>query len=177
MANFQTCFNWMLNFEDSQRAYAIVGDTGGQAISGINSASFPKDFAEIAAEPQAQRGPLVECFYESTFWSRPLAQIASDEVAKRVFDAGVNMGGATAGKLFQQAINEALIDPPRVPPVPPLTVDGVIGPLSVSAANACNTEVLVGWFQSLRADRYDEIVAANPADKKYLSVWLARAQA
>ena len=56
MASFEVAFNWMMDNEDASRAYKTVPDTGGMAISGINSAAYPSDFARINAIQQGLRG-------------------------------------------------------------------------------------------------------------------------
>ena len=105
MANFEVCYEWMMDNEDAGRNYEKVSDDppGAFAISGINSAKFPTQFARIDALPQSQRAAAVHTFYEATFWNRWYAQLIADEVAKRVYDAAVNMGPATAARLLQQA--------------------------------------------------------------------------
>ncbi len=168
MADFQTCFEWMLDNEDARRAYARVPDAppGAFAISGINSAAFPSDFAAIEAIPQAQRGPSIKRFYEVHFWNNWFSQLLSDDLAKRVFDAAVNMGAGTAIRLLQTAAN-ALGGA--------LTVDGGWGTLTLTAANSANSAALIATFIEAREDHYREIVRNNPADEKYLEEWLARA--
>ena len=171
LAVFLTAFNWAMDSEDSTRSYAIVPDVGGDAISGINSAVFPSPFAIIAAIPQAQRGPAVATFYESTFWNRWFAQLVSDDVAKRVFDSAVNQGPGTAVRILQTALNTThSADTPSS-----LDVDGAWGPLTVSAANYCG-DALVPYFQQVRIAAYKAIVAANPSDQQYLAGWIARAE-
>jgi lysozyme family protein len=168
MADFQTCFEWMLDNEDARRAYAQVHDAppGAFAISGINSAAFPSDFAAIEAIPQAQRGPSIKRFYQLRFWNTWFTQLLSDDVAKRVFDEAVNAGAGTAVRVLQTATN-ALGGA--------LTVDGGWGTLTLAAANAANPTALYQAFIEARKDRYREIVRNNPADEKYLEEWLARA--
>ena len=172
MAKFQTCFDWAMNFEDRTRAYASVPDPGGFAIAGINSAVFPAYYASINALPQGERGPSVEQFYQENFWNQWLAQLASDEIAKRVFDAGVNMGSGTAAKLLQQAVN-AVTEPPG----PFVQVDGMLGPGTVAASNALNPGDLVAGFKGARASYYQKIVSADPSKAQYLAGWLSRAGA
>ena len=168
MAVFQIAYNWMMDNEDARRAYAQVPDAppGAFAISGINSAAFPIDFADIKVIPQVQRGPAVQRFYQAHFWNTWFAQLFSDDLAKRVFDAAVNMGEGTAVKVLQTAIN-ALGGA--------LTVDGGWGPATLAAANAANPGALVAAFINAREEHYREIVQNNPADAKYLPNWLARA--
>lgn len=154
MASFDTAYNWIMDNEDGGRKYATVSDTGGQAISGINSAAYPVEFAAINACAQDNRASAVEAFYRTHFWNQWYAQLASDEVAKRVFDAAVNMGPGTACKLLQQAVGAE--------------VDGAWGPNTVAKANACDEFGLVQTFKQDRLAHYHSIVTKNPADAKFL---------
>ena len=154
MADFQIAFDWMMDNEDAGRKYATVPDTGGQAISGINSAAYPQDFARINAIQQGLRGQAVAAFYQQNFWNPFYEQIESDEVAKRVFDAAVNMGPGTACKLIQEAAG-------AVP-------DGAWGPNTVAAINRCDQVALVNAFKQDRLNHYQAIVAKNPANAVYL---------
>jgi lysozyme family protein len=144
----------MLDNEDARRQYATVSDTGGFAISGINSAAYPIDFARINAIQQGLRGQAVAAFYQQNFWNQWYAQIASDDVAKRAFDAAVNMGPRTACKLIQEAAG-------AVP-------DGAWGPNTVAAINRCDPAQLVASFKQDRLNYYVAIVEGNPSDEKYL---------
>jgi lysozyme family protein len=172
VADFQTAITWTLtNWEDPKGTYEKGPDAppGAFAIAGVNSAAWPNDFAAIDASELPQRATLVENFYLNHFWNQWLNEINSDEVAKRVFDAGVNMGSGTAVKLFQAAINASS--------QANITVDGGLGPNTIAAANGCDEEALVEQFKAVRSQHYNNIVANNPADEKYLNGWLSRAQA
>lgn len=171
MAVFLTSYFWMLENEDATHAYAVVPDAppGAHAISGINSSAFPSQFETIAALPQNQRGPAVQNFYQTQFWNQWFQQLTSDEVAKRVFDASVNMGPGTAVYLLQQAVNDSS-------PATVLNEDSQWGPKTVGAANACNPVALVAAFKSARVFHYECIVKANPQDEKYLAAWITRAE-
>ena len=150
MSNWNTCYNWMMDNEDRARQCKIVPDPvsprlndgmteiekqteiekakNAQAISGINSYFYPVDFARIAAVPAEQRPPLVQSFYKFEFWNAWFDRLNSDEVAKRVLDASVNMGKGTGVKLLQRAINSSVN-----PDAPRLDVDGKWGPGTVSS--------------------------------------------
>ena len=171
MADLTTCYLWMLENEDPTHAYAVVPDAppGAHAISGINSAAFPSQFEAIEALPQNQRGPAVWSFYVDQFWNSWFAQLVSDEVAKRVYDASVNMGPGTAVYLLQQAVNDSS-------PATVLNEDSQWGPKTVGAANACDPVALVAAFKSARVFHYECIVKANPQEEKYLAAWITRAE-
>lgn len=162
MASFEIAYNWMMDNEDRGRQYKTVPDAppGAQAISGINSVAYPTLFAYINATPQSQRWSAVKDFYQKEFWNQWFSQLLSDDVAKRVFDAAVNMGPGTAVKILQEAIN--------VFKTPALVVDGGWGPNTVAGANGVLSSALVTAFQQERLEHYKAIVASNPSDSKYL---------
>ncbi|HUD73842.1 MAG TPA: putative peptidoglycan-binding domain-containing protein, partial [Terracidiphilus sp.] len=156
MADWKTCFNWMMDNEDAGRKYAIVPDVGGSAISGINSHSFPLQFAKIAAFPQPNRGLEVETFYRAEVWNKWFDQLASDDVAKRVFDMAVNGGSGTAVRLLQRACNGLAVGGSII------DEDGRWGPETLDAANSSYERgSIVGAFQNAREDHYEDIAAKN----------------
>jgi len=154
MANFDTCFQWMLANEDyTPPRYQVVPDKGGFAISGINSGAYPTEANAIAAMNPVDRGPAVQAFYEANFWNQWYEKLMDDELAKRVFDAAVNMGPNTAVKILQKASG--------------CPVDGHWGPQTVNTANSLQNG-LVDAFKAQRLQHYKDIVAGNPADEVYL---------
>lgn len=185
MASFETAYAWAQTSEDAANAHKIEPDappkeyTGPlpcHVISGINSGAWPQDYAFIASLPQDQRGPAVKGFYFKHFWlngpscSSWYEQLASDEVAKRVFDMAVNGGSGAAVKCLQRGVNTLLPDAVHL-----IVVDGGWGPNTLQAANGCAEDELVSAFQQARTDYYKAVVAANPQDAKYLESWTARA--
>lgn len=169
MADFQVAFNWVMDNEDAQRQYLVCADAppGAHAISGINSEAFPEDFARIAALAQVNRPAAVEAFYREHFWNQWLAALESDEVAKRVMDCSFNQGGGTGVRLLQEAVNlvrHSLIE-----------TDGLWGPVTLAAANACDETELTNAFRGLRTAAYKDLAAARPSLARYLPGWLARA--
>jgi hypothetical protein len=179
MSSFDVAFQFLMDNEDAARAYAEVPDAppGAHAISGINSAKWPFEYKIIANIPQGNpdRATLVEAFYRQYFWENTpnggswYAQLTSDEVAKRVFDAAVNAGSVAAVKCLQRACNSFPIQVP-------LIEDGGWGPLTVAKANILDPDSLVTAFQQARVAHYKAIVAANPADAVYLAAWTVRAE-
>lgn len=169
MSQFQPALDFVLDNEDRHRQYANVPDAppGAHAVSGINSAAYPKQYADIVALPQSQRGQAVGNFYLTEFWN-PLgaAGLNSQNLANRVLDQAVNGGLKTGGMLLQIAANTCGAS---------LVVDGNIGPNTIKVANGIDPCVLTAAFKSARINRYKSIVERNPADQKYLAQWLARA--
>jgi type VI secretion system secreted protein VgrG len=174
MADWNTAYNWMMDNEDSPRACKQVPDAGPAgagpcyAISGINSGSWPTQFATIAAVPQEERGPAVEQFYRDNFWNHWFDQVASDDVCKRVFDFAVNANGPASVKCLQQAVNSL--------GGAQIKEDGCWGPATIAAVNAPDPNRLVSAFIAKRVAHYQGIAAANPERMQYLDAWTARAQ-
>jgi lysozyme family protein len=169
MALFAPALEYLLDFEDRQRAYASVPDVGGYAIAGINSHSWPEDYAKIAALPQAQRGPAVASFYNRKFWLPIQAEaLTSQDIANRLQDQSVNGGQNSGIKLLQRAANQCGAT---------LALDGAMGPRTIAAVNAIDPTQLLAAYRAARAANYQAIVIAKPEDAKYLAQWLKRAQA
>lgn len=177
MADWNTSYNWMMDFEDPGRVCAQVPDACPKgvngpcyAISGVNSGAWPTDFAAIVAMPQGGRAPAVQQFYENRMWNTWFAQVASDDLCKRVFDFAVNGGGGTAVRCLQQAVNSL----PAAGTVP-IAEDGGWGPATLGAVNAADPAALTAAFQAKRLAYYQSIVNADPNKTRYLAVWTARA--
>ena len=152
------------------RRYKAVPDEppGAFVISGINSAAFPEDFARITDLPMEQRPTAVEAFYRKYFWNEWLPSLTSTEVKKRVMDSCFNQGEGTGVRILQEAVNEtqkSLIE-----------TDGHWGPITLSAANACEPGALVAAFCAAREAVYEKLAQANPGLRACLPGWMARAR-
>ena len=176
MSNFIVAYGWMLDFEDPDKHFlphpdaTPEGKTGPcMAIAGINSCEFPTQYAAIAAAFFTDRGPLIQQFYKQKFWNGWLQGILSDEVAKRVFDFSVNSGPSRATITLQEAINQVITVYHR----PVIGTDGVLGPITVATANACDPEALVKAFCNLRLEFYQSL----PEWSLYGAGWKIRALA
>jgi lysozyme family protein len=163
MATFDVAFDWLMQSEDPSGTFEITPDAppGAHAIGGINSYSFPTAFRRIVALPRASRKVGVYGFYRDYFWNPGwYSQLESDELAKRVFDAAVNMGSVTAVKILQRAME--------------IKDDGLWGPETIETANSRDIGSLLVSLRAYRDREYDAIVKARPEDVKYLKGWLDR---
>lgn len=88
-------------------------------------------------------------------------------VVEKVFDLAVNMGGYTAHKLLQIAINR-LRDKP-------ITVDGLLGGQTFGAANTTDAKHLRQELRKCAEHRYIEILAAKPEMEWARRGWMNRA--
>lgn len=171
MAQFVPALNFLLDLEDRARTYAVnVDNNGNGVIAGINEGAWPVEYAAIAAAEVSARAALVSDFYLKNYWEpRKLTALASQNIANRVMAADVNMQFHEGGILLQRAVNT--LGGAQV------TVDGVIGPITLAAANACDPAALLDAFHKQAVLYYQSVVARNPADAPYLAGWTARAMA
>jgi len=167
MSEFGPALDYLLDNEDKARSYAIVPDPGGNAIAGINSASFPTQYAAVAAAPQAQRGELVANFYFTAFWSPlELDFVNSQDIANRVLDQAVNGGPYSAIAMLQECANSL---------GGAIAVDGTMGTLTLHAVNACDAGKLLDAYRKARVEHYEAVLEAHPKLEMYRATWMARA--
>ena len=174
MADFDVCFQWNMQFEDPEHTWEPNPDACPEgcaaaecyAIAGINSGEFPQEYACIAALPAAARGAEIQRFYHDYFWTEYLNQLDSNELAKRVYDSGVNQGMGNAARFLQEAINS-------LDNVPKVGMDGVLGPMTVRSANMAVPANLVAAFKHFRLIGYKQDRGWN----EYQHDWAARALA
>jgi lysozyme family protein len=162
MADFNLCYSFLLPNEDYTPPRYQTGpdptrdDPGAQAISGINSASWPADFALInAIQPPNIRAQAVANFYHVRFWNQWFQQLTSNRIAAMTLDASVNQGASWGVKFLQSACGAEM--------------DGIWGPNTVTTANMADPAVMVPRFIAAREQRYRQI--GGPS----LPEWLARA--
>lgn len=104
-------------------------------------------------------------FYRISWWVRyGYGRVIDQSVATKLIDTAVNVGAPRAHKFAQAALGT--------------TVDGILGPQTVSAINnaaAANvTQLLVG-MRSRQAAYYQNLASANPRLAEFLPGWLNRA--
>lgn len=138
----------------------VPGDSGGLTKFGIDQASHPNvninklDYSGAAA------------IYHNEEWTKCRCDELPNGYDIAVFDIAVNNGQGTAAKLLQLSLNRAGADPQ-------LVVDGFIGAKTIAAAQAIGEKGLATLLH-FRAQRYFDIVHANPSKKKFLNGWIDR---
>ncbi len=187
MAQFLPAYNYMMDSEDAQRKCLTVADPvrvmpgdppdvaqhkqTAQAISGINSYTWPADFARILSCGPAARAYAVPQFYQAKFWTPLLlAQMNDQTVANCVLDDGVNQGDGTDVRLLQAAVNDVWTANTSGPEPLYLDEDGAMGPLTVAGVNSCAAASLLLAFETRRIADYERIGGPDVA------AWVARAK-
>lgn len=103
--------------------------------------------------------------YAADYWL-PCFELFAQPIATKVFDCGINCGPGTSRKLLQKALNAIGCN---------LTVDGSIGPASVSAVLSADPDKLLNAYRAQMRQRYLDIIAADPSQAKFRTGWLRRA--
>lgn len=118
----------------------------------------------------------VHGFYKAKYWDvYKLDSFASQEVAEEMFDTGVNMGTGRAAKFLQKSLNYLNRNGSLYSD---LTVDGAIGPASLSALDTIFSKgddvTLLKMLNVLQGQHYMNYMDKDPVQKKYARGWFKR---
>lgn len=188
MAYFDAAYALTMNNEGG---YAnSKADTGGQTYMGISRVYNPhwlgwpvvdtvvakaKSTDEInhqlGGNDQLQRN--VQAFYKTNYWSvNSLDQIASEKLAQKLFDIGVNMGVTTAARMLQEALNLTNVNERLYKDT---DVDGQVGGETLRLTNAHpKPAILYRVIQGLQAERYIKLLRAKPGQEVFAGSWFSR---
>ena len=169
MADFKLIIDKTLKHEGG---YANVkGDSGGRTYKGIAEKHNPnwEGWEIIKKHEPIDHGKfindhkldlLVKDLYKAKYWDKiQLSEVQDQRVANQIFDWHVNSGGS-AIKRIQKVLG--------------VTADGIVGAKTIEAINRYGVN-LNQAIKTERIDFYNDIVAANPSQKKFLNGWLNRA--
>lgn len=139
-------------------------DPGGETNYGISRAAYPD--VDIANLTEADAIAI----YHRDYWLAPRIDQLPDSIAGKVFDMAVNMGPATAIRLWQQTLNDLGVQPL-------LVEDGRIGPATVAASGQALPGDVLAKYRLALVGHYMAIIRRNPTMAKYQRGWLRRANA
>ena len=168
MANFGPAFAYILPNEGGY--VDNPNDRGGATNFGITQGTldtwneqnngFPEDVADLEIDQAST-------IYEAMYWPTGMDQIKSQAVASKMLDIMVNFGVSGGLKIIQSAANSVVI--------PGTTVDGRMGPSTVSTINAAEPTAMLKAMVTVLQDRYNGIVQRDASQSGFLNGWLARA--
>ena len=109
-----------------------------------------------------------EKFYQLYFWDpNKYERIESQDIATKLLDFAVNMGGRWANRIAQRAVRATIGIR--------LKEDGIMGNKTLHAINMTNPDKLLVSLRSEAAGYYRLIAAMNPKLQSFLRGWLNRA--
>ena len=156
----------------------IAGDAGGETNWGWSTLTIKR--LGLGPQDLGVPGPLFSPGYLRTmpednarqlycvrFWQPyRYSEIDDQDVASKLFDFAVNASPTAAGRLAQRALNDLGVA---------VEVDGVLGPLTVAALNACDPQQVLRALCDRQAAYYRACIAERPANEQFRSGWMARA--
>lgn len=115
--------------------------------------------ADLDANEELAR--LTDAFYRAEFWNPlKLDALNSQGAADHIYCHGVNRGVGTAAILLQKILG--------------VMADGVIGPVTIKAANKMRDNELEALYRAARRADYERIIKINPALAEFRRTWLSR---
>lgn len=132
----------------------VAGDSGGLTKYGIDAASHPNvDIAHLTEDGAKD-------IYFKCYWCPVRAEQLNAPVGEFMFDTAVNNGFGYAVQVLQGVLG--------------VKVDGVMGPITLEAANRSDANGLFTKLMYARSEHYHGIVSRHPAKAKFLKGWLNR---
>lgn len=152
-------------------------DPGGATNFGVSLrflTSLPKTIADLNKDGKVDRTDIknmtvaqASMLYESQWWNKYSYGTINDQaLATKLFDTAVNLGASQAHKLMQRALVSLGVS---------VVVDGVLGPKSIAAINACNAVKLLQALRAEQAAFYMRLIKQKPSFKVFEKGWMARA--
>lgn len=155
MSAFDTVIPFTLGQEGG--LHTDPADPGGTTNFGISQRAYPH--LDIAALTVAE----VEVLYRRDYWDKIGGDFLEPAFAIMVFEAAVNQGVGAAVRTFQETINALLRGHP-------VTVDGVMGPDTLTASQALPPYSALNDLAARRALRY----ALTPQVEQFGHGWYRR---
>ena len=146
-------------------------DHGGSTNKGITQKTYDL-WQDHVGQPQRNvkgisDSEISDIYYHFYWKPSRCEELIAQPVAEKVFDLCVNCGLKAATRILQQACNDSghLI-----------SVDGLLGDLTLGAANVCNPHDLMDALRVRAKRHYMAIVQRDPSQSVFINGWLARAE-
>ena len=145
--NFGISLRWL----KSQGMYGDLDDDGDVDIDDIKAIDI-----ETATR-----------MYHEKWWNKYHYDRFKDcDIATKVFDMSVNMGGNRAHRILQQAINSLGGN---------LIIDGIVGPITMKSANIEDPEILLDEIRGEQKRFYLRLISKRPSMSVFRKGWIRRA--
>lgn len=173
MSLFAPAFAFVMQHEDSARSGKVTVDAGGRTRFGIAEKFHPGLPATFFTGPAGDALKVAEEILRRDYWEpMRLSQVASQNLANKLFDMAVNMGVHQAAVYAQRGVNGMVSSGPRL-----LIEDGRMGEQTLAAINAADPMALYQLLCEFSRQHYRHVASINPAQAVNLSGWLKRAEA
>lgn len=154
---FQKALHFTLSHEGGTNYH--VNDRGGLTSWGISEKQYPDlNISDIGMREAVE-------IYEKDYWNPGKCEHMEESLAITVFDSSVNCGLRSAGIWLQKSLNHlgATVE-----------VDGIVGVITIHAANLHNPYDLSGKVISHRLNRYTKLISRDPEQRVFVLGWMNR---
>lgn len=141
---FDECFEIVMEIEGFGAIVNDSADNGGLTKWGISQAAYPN---LSAADIKAMTKVKAKALYKRDYWDKVGAGKVPRKLSLALFDASVNHGVLGASKLLQRSANALGAR---------LSIDGVIGPLTLSAVKGMDAVTFLVQFSTERLKLYEK---------------------
>ena len=165
MANFDKAIAVILANEGGY--CCVPGDAGGETNFGICKRDNPDIDIKNLTRDQATQ------YYLDNWWNKyHFSQVADDDLATYWVDHAVNCGMQPVTLAVQKTLQDALQQAGNF--AQGITVDGLIGPATISLANQFWNPSLMLKLQEKMWGHYLKVLDAHPEDSKFTEGWRNR---
>jgi len=158
--------NCLISFEKTYKNeggyIADLGDGAGETNGGITKRTYPHlDIKSLTKDEIFE-------IYKRDFWDHyNIGSLNNQGLCDQVFDMSINSAPLALGMTLQLAIHACGNN---------LTLDGIIGSATITAANSLDPVLLLKQFRLERIRFYTGLANANPDKReKFLRSWNMRA--
>jgi lysozyme family protein len=137
-SNWERSFELMLVSEGGYADLSHLGDTGGRTNLGVTQRVWEEWVGRESNEKEMRSltKEMVKPLYKRKFWDACRCDDLPPGIDYLVFDMAVNAGVGRSAKLLQQCVG--------------VSVDGMIGPITITAVKSKDTEELIEKFSEAR---------------------------
>lgn len=153
-------------------------DRGGFTYRGITRKNFPdwKGWQIVDANLPLKNGQIIknqdieqyvrEFYYDNFYRPMKIDEIDNILISGHLLCHGVNAGIKNSVKILQKSINEICNEN--------ISVDGIIGKITLSYANSNKQEKIANEMIVKRKEYYTNLAKRNPSQQKFLKGWINR---
>jgi lysozyme family protein len=161
MADFNPAIEFVLKNEG---AYVYrANDNGGATNFGITQETLSRWRGSAASVEDVKNLTVTEAeaIYLEKYWNKMLlSDVANQELATIILDAGINRGPGAITFYLQHILD--------------LPEDGIMGHQTVNAINAADPKELARSLVKAIQRGYAQIVEHNPKQSEFIDGWIAR---
>ncbi len=163
MADLSVALPYTIRNEGGYTFTDTPGDAGGQTFAGctIKTVSTYLGRQATTAEMKSLSPATVEAIYRKMYWNVIQGDAITQQlVATCLFDMSVLMGPVRAVMIAQSVVGQK--------------TDGSVGPKTLAALSKVGAVAFVNAFSDMCDSFFEQVVAKNPTQQKFLAGWEKR---